>query len=123
MSRIAPRTAIANKNKRVTIQTLGAAVPDGQGGFTREPVAVASKVLAEVKAATAREVERVVASSVQSSVSHLVTIDYVRGVTTEAQVIFHDTIGDRTFSISGIDDPEEQHVELILACEETRSAA
>lgn len=123
MSRIAPRTSIANKNKRVSIQALGATVPDGQGGFTRAPVTLADHVLAEIKAATARELERVVANSVQSSASHLVTIDYVPGVTTESQAVFHDSVGDRTFSISGIEDPEEQHVELILACEEARGGA
>lgn len=121
MSRIAPRTSIGNRPHVVSIQTIGPEVPDGQGGFTRAPVTLASRISAEIKPATARALERVIANSVQSSASHLVTVPYVPGVTTGTQVVFHDVV-DRTFSVSGVHDPDEQHVELILACEESGAA-
>lgn len=123
MTRIAPRTSIANMPHLVTVQGIGEPISDDQGGFTREPIIIAERVRAKVEPATARNLERVVANAVQSSASHLVTIDYVPGVTTESQVVFHDTI-DRTFSVSGVSDPEELHVQLVMACQEAgRQAA
>jgi head-tail adaptor len=107
---------------RLTITAEGPSVPDGQGGFTRTPVTVAAGIRGEIKPATARDLERVIGSTVQATASHLVTIPYVAGVKTNAQVIFHDIGGDRTFSVTGVYDQEERHVELVLTCEETVSA-
>ena len=99
----------------VTIQTPGANVPDGDGGFTQSWTALASRIPAAVAPATARDLERVVAGTVQSTASHLVTIRYLAGVTTAQRVVFHDSVGDRTFSINGVMDEDERHVQLVLA--------
>lgn len=102
---------------RITIELPAAAVPDSEGGFTQTWSALASRIPASVTPATARDLERVVANTVQSTASHLVTLRYLAGVTTKARLIFHDRT-DRTFSIQGIHDPEERHLRLNLACEE-----
>lgn len=102
----------------VTIQTPGPNVPDGDGGFTNTWPALVSRIPASVAPASARDLERVVASTVQSTASHLVTIRYVAGVTTAQRVIFHDSVGDRTLSINGVTDEDERHVQLVMACTE-----
>jgi head-tail adaptor len=103
---------------RVTLQTAGTPVPDGNGGYTQTPTTLASRVPASVKPATPRDLERSVANTVQSSASHLVTVRYLTGVTTQTQLIFHDGATDRPMAISGMHDPDERHVFLVLACTE-----
>lgn len=103
----------------VTIQNPGVRVPDGDGGYTQEPEILSQRRAASVTPATERDLERVVANTVQSTASHVVRMRFLRGVSTQSQVIFHDPVqGDRLFSVVGIRDPEERHVELVLACEE-----
>jgi SPP1 family predicted phage head-tail adaptor len=90
-------------------------VPDGDGGFTDVPVPLSPPSLyAEIKPATARDLERLVSSTVQSTASHLVTIDYHPQVTTKTRVVF----GARVFAVSGVTNPEERNRELVLACTE-----
>lgn len=109
-------------NKRVTLENPSAPVSDNDGGFTTlwppSGGTTLAKVWASVQPATARDLERVVAGTVQSNASHLVTVRYIPGVTTKTRVIFHDTVGDRTFSVTGIHDPDERHISLVLACQE-----
>lgn len=102
---------------RVTLQSPSAPVADGDGGFTQTWTAFATRISAKVEPATARSLERVVANSVQSRASHLVTIRYRTGVTTTSRVVFHD-VSDRTFSVAGVVDPNERRIRLVLACEE-----
>ncbi len=103
---------------RVTLENPGARVSDGDGGYTTPYAAFATRLPAAVAPATARDLERVVANSVQSSATHLVTLRYLAGVTTKTQVVFHDGATDRRFGVSGVQDPDERHVSLTLACEE-----
>jgi SPP1 family predicted phage head-tail adaptor len=94
-------------------------VPDAEGGYTTTWARLGpSTHAAVIRPATARDLERVVANTVQTTASHLVTIWYVAGVTTATRVIFHDTIGDRTFSVTGVQDEDERHIQLTLACVE-----
>jgi head-tail adaptor len=111
--------AIASGRRRhvLTISNPGEMVPDGGGGWTETP-AVLGQVYGEIVPASVRDLERSMPNIVIASASHIVTIPYVAGVTLVSTVVFHDTGGDRTFSIAGISDPEERHVELVLACEE-----
>jgi head-tail adaptor len=93
----------------------GEEVPDGDGGYTQVPAALEpAQMYAEIKPATARDLERVVANTVQSKASHLVTMDYHPQVSTETRVHF----GARIFAVTGVQNPEEKNVELVLACEE-----
>jgi head-tail adaptor len=79
---------------------------------------LAGRISASVEPVSARSLERVMANTVTSLASHLVVIRYLRGVTTQTRVTFHDTTADRVMSVTGLHDPEERHVELILECKE-----
>lgn len=96
----------------VTLQTPTSA-PDGDGGFTDTWTALAT-VWASIVPATARDLERVVAGTVQSSATHLVTIRYLAGVTTKTRIVF----GSRLFSVTGVQNPEERNISLVLVCQE-----
>jgi head-tail adaptor len=105
---------------RVTLETPSAAISNGDGGFVHpEPWPVlAYRIAANVKPASARDLERLVSGTVQSSASHLVKIRYMSGVTTQERLVYHD-ITDRAMAITGVIDLEERHVWLVLSCEET----
>lgn len=107
------------RDKRFTLQTPGDEVPDGLGGWTLT-VTTLAEVYGAITAASARGLERLIANTTTTTASHVVTIPYVAGVTEESTVIFHDGAVDRAFSISGVIDVDEAHVELVLACEEVR---
>jgi SPP1 family predicted phage head-tail adaptor len=96
----------------VTLQTPASA-SDGDGGFTDTWTTLAT-VWASIVPATARDLERVVAGTVQSSATHLVTIRYLAGVTTKTRVVF----GSRLFSVTGMQNPEERNISLVLVCQE-----
>jgi SPP1 family predicted phage head-tail adaptor len=98
---------------RITLQTPSTATPDGDGGFTNTWAALAT-VWASIVPATARDLERVVAGTVQSSATHLVTIRYLAGVTTKTRVVF----GSRLLSVTGMQNPEERNISLVLVCQE-----
>jgi len=103
---------------RVTLRLLGAGVADGDGGYTQATTVLAYRVAAKVEPATARTLERVTANTVASSASHLVTLRYLPGVTTQTQLTFHDGQTDRLMSITGVHDHEERHQQLQLECVE-----
>lgn len=98
---------------RITIQTDGTPVPDGDGGYTQAPQVFAT-AWASITPATARDLERVVSGTVMASASHLIRLRYLSGVTTQMKVLF----GSRTFSITGVMNPEERNRELVLTAVE-----
>jgi SPP1 family predicted phage head-tail adaptor len=97
----------------ITLQTPSTATPDGDGGFTNTWTDLAT-VWASIVPATARDLERLVAGTVQSSATHLVTIRYLAGVTTKTRVVF----GSRLLSVTGVQNPEERNISLVLVCQE-----
>lgn len=100
---------------QITLQNPGAAVPDGDGGFTQTWTNLdPARVSAAIQPATARDLERIVANTEQSKASHLVTIRYHSGVTTETRILF----GTRILQVTGIQNPDERNISLILVCEE-----
>lgn len=107
--------------KRHLVQLFGPGeeVPDGDGGFTQAPVAlVPPAMMADIRPATARDLERVVANAVQSSASHIITMDYHPQVNTETAVHFTVAGVTRRFTVAGVQNPEEKNRESVLACEE-----
>lgn len=101
-------------DKLVTLQSPGS-VPDNEGGYTEAWTNLSpGTVWAAIQPATARDLERRVASTVQASASHLVTIRFHSGVTTKTRILF----GTRIFNVTGITNPDEKNEALILACEE-----
>jgi SPP1 family predicted phage head-tail adaptor len=98
---------------RITLQTP-TSVADGDGGFSDTWATLAANVPASIAPATAHDLERVVAGTVQSSATHLVTIRYLAGVTTKTRVVF----GSRLFSVTGVQNPDERNISLVLVCQE-----
>src|SRR5690348_4602523 len=108
-------TSAGNRDKLIDIQLPdGEPVPDGDGGFSQEFRTLAAGVFASIEPATARGLERFRANTVISTASHIVTIPFIEGVTTEAQLKY----GSRVLQVRGYSNPNEDGVELILACEE-----
>lgn len=100
---------------RVIIENPGGAVPDGDGGYTEvETAAQPSPIWASIVPATARDLERVIAGTVQSAATHIVTVRYHSGITTKTRLRF----GSRIFSVTGVQNQDERNVELKLTCEE-----
>jgi head-tail adaptor len=99
----------------VTLTGPGVMTPDGQGGYTiaRTPLEPA-RVKAEIRQATVRELERVTAGAVVSSATHIVTMRFHPQVTMQTEIAFENT----ALSVTGINDVEKRHRELILTCEE-----
>jgi SPP1 family predicted phage head-tail adaptor len=98
-----------------TVQAPGAPVPDGDGGFAQTWTTLV-EVRVAIEPATARVLERLIANtSIISQATHVITMPYVAGVTTESRVLF----GAREWHVLGVIDPEERHRELILTCIET----
>jgi head-tail adaptor len=103
------------KRHLVSLENPGGQVPDGDGGYTEVGVALQPpQMYAEIKPATVRDMERVFAGTVQSTASHMVTMDYHPQVTTKTRLWF----GTRLFAITSVQNPEERNLELVLSCEE-----
>lgn len=103
------------KRHLVQLENPGVPVHDGDGGYTNVATALEPpEMYAEIKPATVRDMERVFAGTVQSTASHMVTMDYHPQVTTKTRLLF----GTRTFAITSVQNPEEKNEDLVLACEE-----
>ena len=112
-------TAIGLRRHRVQLQSPGAAVSDGDGGVTQEWADLdPARVYAEIKPATAKDLERVASGTVISTASHVVTFPYHPQVSLSTRIIF----GTRVFSVTGVSNPEERHVETICVCVELVAA-
>ena len=111
---LGPTTSIGSRDKRILFQNPGSAVPDGDGGFTQTWVDLLPRAFAHVAPATARSLERVAAGSVIATATHVVTVPYRTGVTTKTRIVFEG----RTLNVTSVQDRDEQHVELVLVCEE-----
>lgn len=111
---LGPTASIASRNKRILFQNPGGAVPDGDGGFTQAWVDLLPRAFGHVAPATARSLERVAAGSVIATATHVVTVPYRSGITTKTRIAFEG----RTLNVTSVQDPNEQHVELVLTCEE-----
>jgi SPP1 family predicted phage head-tail adaptor len=110
-----PTARSGQRRNPVTLENLGAPVSDGEGGFTQVPTALSpSTTWAQIVPATARDLERVLSNVVESNASHIVTIPYHPQVTTKTRLTF----GTRIFQVTGMQNPEERNIELVLACTE-----
>lgn len=99
----------------VILENPGPSVPDGDGGFTQAWTPnLPSPVWASITPATARDLEGLIASSVQSMATHIVRMRYHANVTTQTRVTF----GTRVFEVTGVQNPEERSIELVLICQE-----
>lgn len=92
----------------------GEPVPDGEGGYSQNYKTLRAGIFAAIEPATARGLERFRANTTIATASHILSLPFIDGVTTEAQVVYQG----RILRVRGYSDPNEDRVELILACEE-----
>jgi head-tail adaptor len=113
-------------NQFVTLENPGGSTPDGDGGFTQAWMPLSpAQVWASITPATARDLERVVANTVQASASHVVRLRFHDGVTTKTRLTKGPRnpdgtlpAGSREFQVTSVQNPEERDVELVLTCTE-----
>lgn len=101
---------------QVTLQTPAAAAPDDDGSFTQTPPTTLATVRANITRAGVRQLERVTSGTVLAQATHLVTIPYIPGVTTQTNIVF----GSRTFHVQDVVNPDERSRELQLICIEVQ---
>jgi SPP1 family predicted phage head-tail adaptor len=98
---------------RVTVQTPGPSVPDGDGGFTKTWVDSAPPDWA-VSIAPVAAVDTAMAGTVIGTATHQVRGRYHAGVTTEARLLFES----RVFHVAQVRDVDERHRTLEVICAE-----
>jgi SPP1 family predicted phage head-tail adaptor len=103
---------IGRLNRMVSLDTP-TQTADGQGGFTTTWAALSpARVGAAVMPAST--IERTLASTLQSTTSHIVEIRYHSAVTTKTRI----TLGSRYLYVRGVENIDEANVVLRLRCEE-----
>ena len=102
-------------NKRVSLHNETASTPDGDGGFTKTWTALdPASVFAAIMPATPSQMERVLASTIQSSTSHIVEMRYHASVSTKTRITF----GSRYLYVRGVQNVDEKGELLRLTCDE-----
>lgn len=115
----AGRVSSGQRRHYVTLYALGSPQPDGDGGFTTTPVPLdPPAAYASIEPATQRDLERVMAGTVVSDASHIVTLPYHAGVSTNTLILFNG----RQFNVVGMANPEERNIETITVCTEMLNA-
>ncbi len=110
----------------VTLQNPdGTPVSDGDGSFTQPYADCAPPALyGSIETATAAALggstlEHAINGTLSSSASHVITIPFHRDVTTQTRVSWVDRSGrSHTASITGVSDPEQANVQLVLVAVE-----
>lgn len=103
------------RRHRVTLANRGTTISDGAGGYTETPVPLdPSSVYAQIRPATQRDLERIMANVSLSVATHIVTMPYHSGVTTQTVLTF----GTRTLHVTGVATPDEALRETVAACVE-----
>jgi SPP1 family predicted phage head-tail adaptor len=113
------------KDKRIALDTLGAGLPDPDGGYTESWVPLTPpEVFARIEPATGADTERLAAGTTMTTKTHLVTIDYHPEVSTATRITYYDFHANRsrTFQVSAVRNPDEASRALELVAEETTVA-
>lgn len=115
MGTLAPSTGVAARPHRVTLQNPGPALQDSDGGSTQTWTDLVPPAwTCRIAPATAAALERVAAGTVLATATQIITGPYRSDVTTQTRVLFNG----RQFSVTGVANPEERNVELVLVCVE-----
>ena len=112
---------------RLTLENPTTQTPDGDGGFKEGWTALSPpRMWAAIVPATAQRLERLMASTVESTATHIVTMRFHPGVTTKTRLTEGArqtdgslASGSREFRVTGLQNVDEYSVELRLACAET----
>lgn len=97
----------------LTLETPGAMVPDGDGGYLEgwDPIA---EVWGSLAPAAKADLETIIAGTVTALLPYLAVVPYVAGVTTDARLTFNG----RTFAILAVRNVDERNIQLEIVCEE-----
>lgn len=114
MAIIGPTALISSRQKRVTFQNPSTPIPDGDGNYTQSWTDLPPAADSRIEPATAQSLERVAAGTVISTATHVVTVPYRAGISTQTRIL----VDGRTLNITSVQDPDDRHVELVLVCEE-----
>ncbi len=99
----------------MTWQNPGPAVPDGDGGSTQTWTdLVPPTTSVKLEPATERDLERVAAGTVLTTNLYIVTGPFHPQITTQTRGI----CDGRKFSVTGVSDPDNRHVDTIAVCVE-----
>jgi head-tail adaptor len=114
--------SVVEIGKRIHVVSLAntTTTPDGDGGFTETLTPLTPSTLyADIRPATARDLERMAAGTVISTEMLLVTIPYHASVTTKTRLTWTDR-GGRAHSanVVGVNNPEQRCVDLVLVAVE-----
>jgi head-tail adaptor len=112
---IAPRTTIGRRTCFVTLDKPGPNIPDGHGGWTQTPVALAPPTwFCRIEPAASVPIEQFASGTALSRATYVMTGPFHPGITTTTRVHFKG----RVFHVNGVATPEMAEVETILYCEE-----
>lgn len=106
---------IGSLRHQVELQNPGPAVPDADSEPTQAWTALSpSPIWVSIAPATARDLERLAAGTVLSTATHVIRGRFHPDVSTKTRIVF----GSRTFSVTGVSNPEEKGEEMILTAVE-----
>lgn len=102
----------------VALTREGAPVADANGGYTRTLVALnPAEVYAEIRPATAHDLERLAAGTSIATAASIVTMPHHAEVDTKTRVTFNG----RTLRVTGVVNPDERNIHTICVCVEVVS--
>lgn len=120
-ARLAPTTSIADRPHQVIVQgPVGPPGTDTDGN----PVQTWTNLdpptwTCSIEPATARDLERVASATVLSTATHVLKGPSHPQLAVSSRIVF----GTRVFSVTGVSDPEERHVQTIVIAVELLDAA
>jgi SPP1 family predicted phage head-tail adaptor len=110
-------TAFGTFRHLVTLEAPGDPVPDGSGGYTEgwAPLTPAAWHCA-IEAATAADLERLIAGTAQTTATHLVRGRFHPGITTATRITFRG----RVLEVQSVQNDAERNLTLTLVCAEVQ---
>jgi hypothetical protein len=116
---IGTKTSVGDRPHWVTLANPGPGVPDGDGGTTQSWTNLTPpQLFAKIVPATGKDLERVAAGTVLTTLSRLVTCPYHPQVTTQTRLTWTDLVGKaHQANVTGAQ-ADARSVELELVCVE-----
>jgi head-tail adaptor len=115
-----PHRSSGQRRILLSLDAPGPAVPDGDGGYTQGWAPLDPPTAnADVRPASARDLEGVISGTVQSTATHLITLPFHPGITTTTRVQWTDA-ADRphTANVTAVVNVDERCIELVLGATE-----
>lgn len=106
---------IGSLRHRVTVQNPSGHVPDGDGGYTEGWADADPPALdVSITPATARDLERMTASTSLATATHVIRGRWHPGITTASRLLFKG----RVFAVIYVGNPEERDREIVIVAAE-----